>query len=147
MANRQRNQTFTFPNISKETITKIITSDATETMVKLAEEMGKALARPREGQKQKLSTSQIRAIFGEVRRIEGRWQGNEKDEALANRQLILLKPKMAYRKEKEKNLSVGRLVDVLAWAIDDVNGDKENFTRFVDFFEAILAYHKAYGGN
>ncbi|HEX9000884.1 MAG TPA: type III-A CRISPR-associated protein Csm2, partial [Blastocatellia bacterium] len=28
-----------------------------------------------------------------------------------------------------------------------VGEDKEKFERFVDFFEAILAYHKAAGGK
>ncbi|MGC9523578.1 MAG: type III-A CRISPR-associated protein Csm2, partial [Anaerolineae bacterium] len=27
------------------------------------------------------------------------------------------------------------------------NNQDDNFQRFVEFFEAILAYHKAYGGN
>jgi len=36
---------------------------------------------------------------------------------------------------------------VLSPAVDLVQGDADNFGRFVEFFEAILAYHKAYGGN
>jgi CRISPR-associated protein Csm2 len=78
------------------------------------------------------------------------------------RRLILLKPKMAYRQRKERGQAVGSLVGVLDPALDLVvqaqprpedaapgaaNNQDDNFQRFVDFFEAILAYHKAYGGS
>jgi CRISPR-associated protein Csm2 len=99
-----------------------------------------------------LATSQIRALFGEVRRIEGEWQ-IEGHRERARRRLILLKPKMAYRARKERGRAVGMLVDVLDPAVDlvvEAKTDEDldgNFTRFVEFFEAILAYHKAHGGN
>jgi len=116
----------------------IITSpDGTKMLVEYADQLGNNLAR-------QLTTSQIRAIFGEVRRIEGDWKIEPKR---AYKNLILLKPKMAYRAKKERGKGVGDLVAVLDPAIDYVDGKEENFTRFVEFFEAILAYHKAYGGN
>lgn len=126
------------PKFCQENLKAIITDpEGTETLVKCAEEIGQALAR-------QLNTSQIRAIFGEVRRIEGDWKIDSKR---ANRSLILLKPKMAYRAKKERGRGVDDLVSVLSPAIDHVQGNADNFTRFVDFFEAILAYHKAYGGR
>lgn len=137
-----KKETYQFPVNATQKVGEIITQEASaETLVKLAEEIGKALAKPSQGKG--LSTSQIRAIFGEVRRIEGDWKINPQR---ASRNLILLKPKMEYRAKKEGS-SVQRLVSVLSPAIDEVKGDEKNFTRFVDFFEAILAYHKAYGGN
>ena len=39
------------------------------------------------------------------------------------------------------------LKEILTQAIDRVGDDQKKFNRFVDFFEAILAYHKAYGGS
>jgi len=54
---------------------------------------------------------------------------------------------MAYRARKERGQAVGQLVSVLSPAIDLVGDDRERFERFVEFFEAILAYHKAHGGN
>lgn len=134
--------------ISDNDLKTIITDPkGAETLVKNAEELGRELAR-------QLTTSQIRAIFGEVRRIEGEWNTREDKEQETNkrkeqakRNLILLKPKMAYRARKERGRGVQELVSVLDPAIDFVNGDDDNFKRFVDFFEAILAYHKANGGN
>ncbi|GIV63108.1 MAG: hypothetical protein KatS3mg045_0447 [Bellilinea sp.] len=68
------------------------------------------------------------------------------------RRLILLKPKMEYRARRERGQAVRALVDVLKPALDavtkaPVDKQDEYFNRFVEFFEAILAYHKAYGGN
>ncbi len=127
-----------FPRPSDKQIEQIITDPSgAETLVRCANEIGQALAQ------QKLTTSQIRAIFGEVRRIEGDWKINAER---ANRSLILLKPKMAYRAKKEGRV-VANLVSVLEPAIDQVGREKGNFARFVDFFEAILAYHRYHGGK
>jgi len=133
-----------FPYPSKSDLEKIITTDdGTELLVTCAEKIGEALA----DRNASLSTNQIRAIFGEVRRIEGDWKI---DKVRANQSLILLKPKMAYRAKKEEtkyNKSVGHLTTVLEDAINLINAEDKNFTRFVNFFEAILAYHKKYGGK
>lgn len=65
--------------------------------------------------------------------------------------LILLKPKMAYangRHNKKKNKPGFKLiVDCLSYAIDLVDGQKYRMENFFNFFEAILAYHKAEGGK
>lgn len=136
---KQRSRQEGFPEPSPDDLKKIITEiGGAETLVTWADQIGQALAN------QRLTTSQIRAIFGEVRRIEGDWKINR---GRANRSLILLKPKMAYRAKKEHGRAVGDLVSVLDPAIDLVGGNEDNFNRFVEFLEAILAYHKAYGGN
>lgn len=123
--------------LSEADIKAIITENDAEKLVKAAEEIGRSLAR-------QLTTSQIRAIFGEVRRIEGDWQNVPER---ASHSLILLKPKLAYRARKERGRGVEDLANVLTPAIDSVGTNHDNFTRFVEFFEAILAYHKANGGS
>ena len=131
---------------SDQDITAIINGDA-DRLVREAEKLGAAL------QAQKLTTNQIRNIFGTVRRIEMNWPEIPKDEAdrqrviRAQRDLVLLKPKMAYQAKRERGRAVQMLTDVLSTAIDQVGKDRTKFQYFVDFFEAILAYHKAYGGN
>jgi len=133
--------------IQLQTLKIIITDpDGTKVLVQEADALGKDLA------KNRLTTSQIRALFGEVRQIEAQWQ-MENQRQKAERRLILLKPKMAYRSKRERGRGVKDLVAVLDPAIDIVIKEKDsqkkqaNFQRFVDFFEAILAYHKAHGGN
>jgi len=104
-------------------------------------------------QKTGLTTSQIRSLFGEVRQIQAQWRMGDQQQALARRRLILLKPKMAYRAKRERKKTVEHLVAVLDPALDlvistnDPGLQTRYFEHFVDFFEAILAYHKAYGGN
>jgi CRISPR-associated protein Csm2 len=135
-------------------IESIITDAASaEALVSYAEELGRSL------KNKGLATNQIRALFGEVRRIEGEWSI---DRQRALRRLVLLKPKMAYRARKERGQAVKMLVNVLDPAIDFVvqapdrpagaspgtgNNKDDNFQRFVELFEAILAYHKAFGGR
>jgi CRISPR-associated protein Csm2 len=126
---RQDERHYDFPKPDQQDLETIITkTEGSEVLVRWAEKIGKTLA------KQRLTTNQIRAIFGEVRRIEGDWKIEPER---ANRSLILLKPKMAYRAKREQGRAVEGLVSVLAPAIDLVQGKAENFTRFVDFFEAI----------
>ncbi len=134
--------------VKKSTLDKIIVKGDAELTVKVAEAIGDDLAR-------KLSTSQIRNIFGTVRRIEMSWPDKEgeldADEARAARQaqreLQLLKPKMAYQAKRERGQGVKTLTDILTDAIDMIEGDRTRFQHFVDFFEATLAYHKAKGGR
>lgn len=133
-------------SLMKHLETIITDPKGTQTLVELADELGKSL------KSQGLSTAQIRALFGEVRQIEAEWSmEGHRDRAL--HRLILLKPKMAYRARKERGRAVENLVEVLDPSLDLVikeqNEQKQdnNFQRFVEFFEAILAYHRAYGGR
>jgi len=95
-----------------------------------------------------LSRAQIRTIFTEVRKIEAQW-GSNADEAM--RRLNMLKPKLDYQTARSQE--VAGLRDVLTPAIDEVNraGNAEErdrrFRRFMDLFEAILAYHRSLGGR
>ncbi len=101
-----------------------------------------------------VSTSQIRNIYGSSKRIEMSLKDDNVGE-MYNR-LILLKPKMAYANGRfNKDFGNGRfkipgfktLVDCLSHAIDKIEGDPGRMRNFFDFFEAILAYHKAEGGK
>lgn len=136
--------------ISQADLKAVITKSdprSTKLLVDHAEDLGGRLKNAN------LTTSQIRALFGEVRQIQAQLSIGEQERARALRKLILLKPKMAYRARRERGRGVEELTSVLDPAIDLVVGgsdqeiQEQNFQRFVDFFEAILAYHKAAGGN
>lgn len=120
----------------------IVDGDVSELVTK-AEQLGKKLAQDR------LSTSQMRNVFGRVRQIEMNWNQNPDG---SYRQAILLKPKLAYFAKRDENM--GHLEDFLAPALDlvqeagqDPDERHRRFLRFTEFFEAILAYHKKYGGR
>lgn len=95
-----------------------------------------------------LTRAQIRTIFTEVRQIEAMWTTANKPQAM--RRLNMLKPKLSYQTARSSSLE--HLKQVLSEAIDEVEKagpDQKDaaFQRFVDFFEAILAYHRALGGR
>ena len=101
-----------------------------EPLVTAAENLGRKLAR-------NLKTAQIRKVYGAVKKIQ-------MSEEFNRNELIMLKPKLAYAAARKSEVEA--LKDVLTQAINQVdNADK--FKNFVDFFEAILAYHRAYGGD
>lgn len=135
------------PLIDQATIRKIIVDGDNMALNTAAEEIGTALA-----QKYRLTTSQIRGIFVTVRQIEMDWLRPDRSEQPADaaarerhalRELTLLKPRMAYQAARERGRGVEELRQVLAPAIDLIENDRQRFKNFVDFFEAILAYHRA----
>ena len=112
----------------------------------------------------KLTTSQVRKFFGEVKR--------QQMTGYIPSSFVLLKPKLAYavgraeKKEPQKpgqKIEKSKIIDfynVLAVAIDTVIIEEEKekkeegekggkaFKNFIDLFEAIVAYHKyAEAGN
>ena len=120
--------------------------DRTDRLVEFSEALGSFLAVPREG----ITTSQIRNIFGEVKKIEMEWERNPTSSWV---RLQLLRPKLAYMAKRAAEGSRGEgsrgfaLKEVLSAAIVKVESKSENFQRLVNFFEAILAYHRAAGGR
>jgi CRISPR-associated protein Csm2 len=130
---RPRDMSQTQSLVSEQELDQIMAGDA-HTLVEVAERLGQDFANG-------LSTSQIRNVFGEVKRLQ--MKGFDEQTA---RELILLKPKLAYQAGRHGG-KVKELAHVLSKAIDQVGSDAQRFEHFVDFFEAILAYHKAHGGK
>jgi CRISPR-associated protein Csm2 len=134
---------------SEQELRQIIVDQDVEQLIRSAEELGRDLA-----QREKLTTAQVRIFFGAVRQIQAEAQATATTGRLsdaANRKLLLLIPRLAYQaqrdKENRKGEGVLRLKETLTPAIRLVEGDTARFQRFVEFFEAILAYHKAAGGK
>ena len=137
------------PVLEKKWITTGITTEA----IRFAEEFGKYLAGdPRDSRAPKLTTSQIRNFFGEVRRIQ--MQPLAQDRSRTD--FLLLQPKLAYAAARAKNEGATAFRREMQKALEavDINaaGDSEQaiekrFRNFCDLLEAILAYHKANGGE
>lgn len=132
--------------ISPENLQRIMTESSEEAMKLLVEEadrLGKELVR------NGLTTSQIRNIFGEVRSIEQDVLPTDQQLSLdVQRRLLMLKPKMAYQVGRfSNNQALQELVETLSDAIGLIGNDKNRFQTFVNLFEAILAYHRRYGGK
>jgi CRISPR-associated protein Csm2 len=128
-------------------IKRLIQSDNPELLVDQAFAIGRKLAI-----EDKLTTNQIRNVFGEARKIQARWQ-SPADTNAQRTSLVLLKPKLAFQSARHR--SVIYLQECVSAAIDGVietttnreQTEYERFVRFMNFFEAILAYHKFHGGR
>jgi CRISPR-associated protein Csm2 len=103
-----------------------------------------------------LTTSQIRNVYGEVKRIELTsdidFKKNEFIGGFAQETaFLLLKPKIAYAVKRKGGNAMDefkKVMDAAHKATQTENGtDAGSFKRFCEFFEAILAYHKAAGGR
>ena len=125
-----------------EFLKRMVMEGIDNNFIKEAEECGKYLAKT-----DKLNTTQIRRIFGHVKKIE-----NFEEPEKFIPQLLMLKPMLAYTAKRHG--SVRTLQEVLEKAIDAVTdttiANDNRIARFRLFcagFEAILAYHKAKGGK
>lgn len=131
------------PIPDRGTIERIIAQGEPEVLVKWAEDIGKAIAR-------QVTTNQLRNVFGTARQIQLRWPN---DAQAAYRDAVLLRPKLGYLAKRERGRGMEDLQHVLVPALEvmsqgkDMKERQERFNRFVDFLEAIVAYHKAHGGN
>lgn len=124
----------------EEWITKGLRADA----VKAARNMGENLAQ------KGVSTSQIRNVFGEIKKIQALGVDNEKGKS----RLYMVGPKLAYaigrldgRRDAPKAEVMGELLknveNAVSWIEKDDNSNR--FNHFVDYMEAVVAYHKYNG--
>ena len=123
---------------ARVTLNKKVITEGGDLLVEKAEQLARELSEIKRD-RDKLSTSQIRNIYGAVKKMQMKGE-------LDTHKLAMLKPKLAYT-AKRHGMGAEKLKDVLTDAISFVENDLKNFNRFVDFFEAILAYHRAYGGK
>ncbi len=128
------------PNVTQQPadhLAKAVENGIDNEFIRWAEGFGKEISR-------KVTTSQIRNIYGTVKRLE-----MEPTVDLA--QVLLLKPRVKYA--QSRNNGLGELAGELCRAIDSIdkgandNEKQERFRRFAQGFEAILAYHRAAGGK
>ena len=120
--------------LSDEVIKKIIVEGDTKELVEQAKNLGAHLVN------RNLTTSQIRNVFSAVKRMEMK--------GFNQKELLLLKPKLAYASSRPGAKDGTKdLKDILTKAINYVGNSKERFENFCNFFEAILAYHRAAGGK
>lgn len=118
--------------------------------IEFAEEFGKELNNG------KLTTTQIRNFFGEVVKLRGSLS-QDKFPASTERSFLMLKPKLAYAVKRHGNertspgiMDFQNVIQPAISAVLNGNTEKEKYERFInfaDFFEAIIAYHRANGGK
>jgi CRISPR type III-A-associated protein Csm2 len=132
---------------SEAELKKIMEQGDGDTIVAVAERVGRQLAN------KDLKTHQIRNFYSAALQIKMRWSDKNPEAAkTAYRDTVLLRPKLAYFAERYKKTS-GRgktegmeilqdaLDPALAMLKENDQPSKRRFDRFMDYFEAIVAYH------
>ena len=116
-----------------------------------AEYIAKRLKKVQVGKKtvdESVTTSQIRHVFTKLKGIEAKGGLNSPEKRI---EFLMLKPLLAYSLGRHKKTGLKQLKKRLDWGIDAVlaarDEQQKRFKHFCKLFEAILAYHKAYGGN
>lgn len=126
----------------EEWITQGLRADA----VASAKELGETLAQ------KGVSTTQIRNVFGEIKKIQALGITKEKGQS----RLYMIGPKLAYAIGRLDGKNDGKKRDALTTLLENVEravtwidkGDGETrFNHFVDYMEAVVAYHKFKGAN
>ncbi|MCM8798757.1 MAG: type III-A CRISPR-associated protein Csm2 [candidate division WOR-3 bacterium] len=133
--------------IKENDLQRIIRDGDAEILNNYAEELGRRFKdklritdkRGKERSEPELSTSQIRNILDEIQRISG------KDFQIIKNRLHLLRPKLAYTAGRHggRVKEFRKVVEKAITLIEDLN----HFRNFRNFIEAIVAYHRYYGGE
>ena len=133
MYNRDKDQAneVKLPAINNDEFKSWITAEADSEMIRFAENAAKYM-----GVKE-VTTSQIRNIYGEIKRI----QMNYSEERVA---WLLLKPKVAYLAARnKKNEGLKFFKDIFNKAAEFVTNEN-TYNNFCNLMEALVAYHKVY---
>ncbi|GAV22389.1 type III-A CRISPR-associated protein Csm2 [Carboxydothermus pertinax] len=119
----------------KENITKILSKEIDrdgKILIENAMKLGEYL------KDKGMTTSQIRNLYNEAKAID-----YNKENGPYN--VSLLRAKFAYNAGKYKDKVKGFQI-IADKALANVDS-ADKFERFLDFFEAVVAYHRAYGGK
>ncbi|HNL06430.1 MAG TPA: type III-A CRISPR-associated protein Csm2 [Chitinophagales bacterium] len=102
-----------------------------------------------------VTTSQLRNVFEEVRRIQIAVEGtNDFNDVLTD--VLLLRPKIAYNAAKVLSKTRDSRIDafrkfaesaLLEVTKEDSKNKRDKYKRFCQMMEGIIAYHKVYGGR
>jgi len=90
-----------------------------------------------------IATSQIRKFFGEVKRIQADFEKYKNDIPLLQAKLAYAVGRQSGREKKRFEYFYNQLLP----ALQNINGERENYMRFVKILESIVAFHKFHGGK
>lgn len=135
-------------NIKSKDIEYKVVEDAEETIKSLIykDRYGKS--------KIALTTSQIRKFLTAVNAVRNKvdlWKVNNKDNHKLSADLVMeikfLKVNLLYQAGREKDVKSFVEKAKLLTIIDDIDSDLDKFNKFCKYVEALVAYHKYYGGK
>ena len=128
-----------------------ITNGIDSETIDFLQKAGDYMAPMKKEDKEALTNSQIRNVYGELKRIQ--MKGFEKSQS----EFLLLRPKVAYaakrKSDKETETGMELFKNIFDRAYDAVVGVTDNdqkviaFKNFCSIMEGLIAYHKYYGGK
>ena len=127
------------PLVKPRDIEAIVVEGDAQRLARKAEEIGRRLREP-------LRAAHLRPVYAALRLIEADSHGASGESGVISQRLAQLRPKIAYLAAKYRS-SIGPLRPVLELGISRVGDDGSRLARLVDFVTAILAYHRAAGGE
>lgn len=115
-------------------ITTVVQQDDPKLLVQEAQNLATQL------RTNEASKTQLRRLYSTMKQIELRWPMGDDEAAQqrAYRDLLMLKPRLAYQGSRHSQLRP--LISVLSDGIDAVGTDRSCLKRLSLFFEATLAY-------
>lgn len=127
-------------NNYKQNIKNWVTDELKSDAVDFAKSLGEYVAM------NGLTTSQIRIFFGEMKKIQMNGFNNERTN------FLMLMPKLAYavkRHDKEGLKKLYQFFEEVYFHVKDEKGEEgiKRFNNAMQLLEAVLAYHKYYGGK
>jgi len=122
-----------------------ITNGADKKLVQFAKNAGEFMAPLVKGQNdsEALTNSQIRNVFGEIKRIQMK-KGSVKEKFSS---FYLLRAKVAYAAGRNDTSGMKLFEKIFDKAWHLVEEDDDRFLNFCNLFEAIIAFHKSFGGK
>lgn len=97
-----------------------------------------------------ITTSQIRKFLSAVNKINNKIKYQNDSDILSEdivAEIAYMRVQFAYIVGKNNNDSLKKLHKELDKAIIEIKNSKSKFINFARYVEAIIAYHKFYGGN
>ncbi|MHB2153075.1 type III-A CRISPR-associated protein Csm2 [Calditrichota bacterium GD2] len=97
-----------------------------------------------------LTKSQIRNFYSSIKTLE--MKGKHFDKKDVQAKLFMLKPLLEYAYKRNSSIAFGYFKSIVIKMLDEIYSAeekvrKEYFKNFCMIIEAILAYHRAHGGN
>ena len=141
--NTGRKERIRNPNWQTEFKNSWITDGADKGLVMFAKNVGEYMAPLYNGDQNALSNSQIRNVFGEIKRIQMKGLTDNENRS----SFYLLRAKVAYALGRNRTICMNMFEKIFDKAWNLVDDENKKFQNFCNFLEAILAYHKAFGGK
>lgn len=120
-----------------------IRNGITEDAIEWADKTAKDLATKDDyNRKEKMSSSQLRRFFGNLKRIQANFEQYKGE-------IPLLKPKLAYSVGKDYNTKINVFYNEVVDGLNTISKKctKDEFDRFVALVESIVAFHRYHGGK